>query len=581
MIIPFYNSIISNRSSSPAALPEVETKVPTGVTTGTFTANGNLVDDGGTTVTDVGFVYSSTNTDPKIGGAGVTQVSLGGLVAPNTFNSVISGLSDGIYYYRAYAINSAGTAEALEIEPPAVQSYDPIRVEVTIGGGDTGNHPYLTLGDAMVGTSYSIEVDWGDGSPVESWDNISNPGTTYGNDQRIYHNYTGTGTNIIEVIGIYPWIQFGAYGSAADKYTDVISWGEQPFINCQNMFRGCSNLDITTQDNPGAIPPEHGAPDLTQCDSIDGGLTSMFQDCTSFTGTSTIIDQWNITSVKTINSCFSQCYSFNGDITNWDLTGVKSNVFGGSLLGFLDRCVPFSHDLYPGMDFNGIETAQYLFRGHSGIVTDVVALDTSTVTNMKDWFSGANFAAPTDISLLDFSAVGSTGLQGMFSSCNMTNFIGVNTWFTTPGSASGFKFDSMFSYATNINDISGWDMTGVTSLKWLFKAANVTGLGSVNAWDVSSVTDFSETFRLSNFDQDISGWDISSATTMNDMFQGALLSTVNYDAILIGWEALVGTPNGINISFGTSQYTPGGAAEAARTSLENTYGWTITDGGPV
>jgi len=35
----------------------------------------------------------------------------------------------------------------------------------------------------------------------------------------------------------------------------------------------------------------------------------------------------------------------------------------------------------------------------------------------------------------------------------------------------------------------------------------------------------------------------------------------------------------MSVHFGNSQYTAGGAAEAARTSLINTYGWTITDGG--
>jgi surface protein len=68
---------------------------------------------------------------------------------------------------------------------------------------------------------------------------------------------------------------------------------------------------------------------------------------------------------------------------------------------------------------------------------------------------------------------------------------------------------------------------------------------------------------------------------------GVTLSTSNYDALLIGWEAtLQGTyANGsgygatISINFGNSQYTAGGAAEAARDSLETTFGWTIADGG--
>ena len=39
--------------------------------------------------------------------------------------------------------------------------------------------------------------------------------------------------------------------------------------------------------------------------------------------------------------------------------------------------------------------------------------------------------------------------------------------------------------------------------------------------------------------------------------------------------------NGLTPNFGGSQYTLGGAAESARNTLINTYGWTITDGGGI
>ena len=67
------------------------------------------------------------------------------------------------------------------------------------------------------------------------------------------------------------------------------------------------------------------------------------------------------------------------------------------------------------------------------------------------------------------------------------------------------------------------------------------------------------------------------------------LSTTNYDATLIAWEANLQTyyPAGsgytasININFGGSKFTLGSAAEAARTSLQVTYSWTLVDGGPA
>jgi hypothetical protein len=78
----------------------------------------------------------------------------------------------------------------------------------------------------------------------------------------------------------------------------------------------------------------------------------------------------------------------------------------------------------------------------------------------------------------------------------------------------------------------------------------------------------------------IENLNISSVTNFSNFLTGTSLPTSRYDALLINYEAQA--PNtGLNFSGGNSKYTAGGAAEAARTSLENTYNWTITDGGPA
>jgi len=78
-----------------------------------------------------------------------------------------------------------------------------------------------------------------------------------------------------------------------------------------------------------------------------------------------------------------------------------------------------------------------------------------------------------------------------------------------------------------------------------------------------------------------STWDISGLSGSSDMlrmFQSVTLDTSDYDALLIGWEA--GTHNNsVTFDAGSSIYTSGGAAETARTTLDVTDSWTITDGG--
>ena len=154
--------------------------------------------------------------------------------------------------------------------------------------------------------------------------------------------------------------------------------------------------------------------------------------------------------------------------------------------------------------------------------------------------------------------------------------------------------------------VDGWDISGVTNLSEMFHYTDFNQ--SLATWDFSNVTNIKGMFKQSKFNQDVSNWDTSSVTNMDEVFfsdnqfnqslanwnienvtsfvnfgvgyQKTLLDTPNYDATLIGWGAQTPLTNR-TVNFGTSQYTSGGAVEAARNTLINTYGWTITDGGAV
>ncbi len=70
-----------------------------------FTAGGNVTDDGGSTVTARGICWS-TSTQPTLGNSYTNEGS-----GTGAFSSTANGLAQGtVYYYRAYAVNSAGTA---------------------------------------------------------------------------------------------------------------------------------------------------------------------------------------------------------------------------------------------------------------------------------------------------------------------------------------------------------------------------------------------------------------------------------------------------------------------------------------
>ena len=140
----------------------------------------------------------------------------------------------------------------------------------------------------------------------------------------------------------------------------------------------------------------------------------------------------------------------------------------------------------------------------------------------------------------------------------------------------------------NTDSLNNLDMSGVTNIVGMFQSAPKFN-GDIGGWDTSDIQDFARLFfdysTSSDFDQDISGWDITainnSTWSLREMFvpgKGGL-STENYDKVLISWAAQDIGPTSMTMGMGDSTYTAGGAAEAARTSLINNQGFTITDGG--
>jgi hypothetical protein len=93
------------------AAPTVTSPTATNITATGATLGGNVTSDGGAAITERGVVYSATatNSNPLIGGTGVTKVTATG--ATGVFSTPIIGLTPlSGYSYKAYAINSQGTS---------------------------------------------------------------------------------------------------------------------------------------------------------------------------------------------------------------------------------------------------------------------------------------------------------------------------------------------------------------------------------------------------------------------------------------------------------------------------------------
>ena len=206
-------------------------------------------------------------------------------------------------------------------------------------------------------------------------------------------------------------------------------------------------------------------------------------------------------------------------------------------------------------------------------------------------------------SATDVPIISTTSLSGTFQVAPKFNG-NVSNWDVS----SVTNFNSMFNRARLFNqDISYWDVSSAVNLTGMFREANIFNQ-DISGWDVSNIGNFKEMFRqardfnqpigswtiknvgnqninmqrmfrqATSFDQSLANWDMEKVNNLEEFLLDAGLSTANYDATLIGWAAQ-NVRSGLTCDFGNSQYTAGGAAEAARNTLINTYSWTITDGG--
>ncbi len=86
--------------------------------------NGDVTDQGGSTVTARGFVRSTSNINLFIGASGVTTNTVGS--GTGTFSSALTGLNSNTYYfYKAYATNTSGTSygEGVRVQTNTATRY--------------------------------------------------------------------------------------------------------------------------------------------------------------------------------------------------------------------------------------------------------------------------------------------------------------------------------------------------------------------------------------------------------------------------------------------------------------------------
>ncbi|MHB8871053.1 MAG: beta strand repeat-containing protein, partial [Candidatus Doudnabacteria bacterium] len=246
------------------ALPTITTDVISSISTTTALSGGNVTYAGGGTISARGVCWSTSN-NPTVSGGHTTDGTGTGV-----FSSSLTGLtSNTIYYVRAYATNSAGTAygnettfttlTAISIPTLTTLSVTSITSMSSSSGGNITSDGGATV--TARGICWNTS-----GTPTTSDSNTSNGSGT----GSFTSSLTGLSSNTTYYVRAYATNSAGtAYGNEV-SFTTLISV-TLPILTTTNI----SSISTTTASSGGNITSDGGASITSRgvCWKISSGAT--------------------------------------------------------------------------------------------------------------------------------------------------------------------------------------------------------------------------------------------------------------------------------------------------------------------
>ena len=537
--------------------------------------------------------------------------------------------------------NSKYSLIAIEARNTLVNTYN---WTITDGGQTDTNKFIIRIDTTKAGSAAdtfvlpwigTYDVDWGDGNVDTSVTDTqthtySSIGTydikvTAATGQIIFNN-GGDKSKLIDIRnwGNVGWTSmlYAFYG--CDNLTNVTASDVPDLSSVANMsraFQDCTsltNLDVSNWDTSNVT-----------------NMIYTFRSCSSLTTLD--VSGWDTSSVTNMLGTFQLCSSLTDlDVSLWDIdqvtnlgnfaTGVTipTATYDDILIAWAAQAPTSGISIHFGnskYSWRAIEARNTLVNTYNWTITDggfddisdefiftvktnnlsagSTANDTfklplvasSTVNAIVDWGDGSsdvitayNQAEVThqyaSIGTYEIKIDGVINGWQFNASGDMLKILDIKNWgsFDISTDATFYACYNLTQSATDVPTISS------TSLLRIFTSCLVFN-GDISNWDVSTVVNFYGSLNSCGLLKiSLSNWDINQVTNFAFFAFGTDINesgtTTNYDNTLISWAAQSPQSN-INIHFGTAKYTLGSAAEAARTSLRNNFGWTITDGGGV
>ena len=294
-------------------------------------------------------------------------------------NSNVSVIAVLLFVFVTVVILPLGAEAVQEGERPFVTTW---RVGWTIDEpsdileGWTRDYVNIKVG----GANGTYTIFWGDGT----FD------VDVSGDQ--HHTYTEGGDYTISIYGDFPNPSFGSR-----QLLSIEQWGDIQWESMAYAFQGARNMVYNAHDSP------------------------------------------NLSSVTDMSGMFIDTYSFNGDLSTWDVSSVTnmhrmftSSAFNNSSIS--------SWDVSNVTDMSWMFTAS-LFNGN------ISSWDVSSVTDMRNMFEGSLFNG--NISSWDVSSV--TDMFAMFANAPLFNG-NISSWDVSNVTHMGAMFQGTHSFDQNLGN---------------------------------------------------------------------------------------------------------------------------------
>lgn len=407
----------------------------------------------------------------------------------------------------------------------------------------------------------AIDIDWGDG----------NVDTGVTGQQT--HTYASSGIYDIKVTAVTGQIRFASSGDS-EKLIEIKNWGTCIWQDFFVAFNGCSNMTMSATDAPNLSILTSALGAFANCSLFNSNINhwdvSNVENFANMFTRATIYNKplnlWDMSSAIDISSMFEETNDFNQNIGSWDVSNLTAidSIFKKALAFNNGGSADINNWNFP------LVTSMYEMFGNSESFNQPIGnWDVSNVTIMEAVFRQAYVGPLTQESLNTWDVSSATTMRQMF--LRGLDFLALNPNITDWNTQNVVDFNGFLQQSTGFNrDLSNWNISSALLFGLTF--------GTNNGIDNAVIGD-------------ISNWVITQGPNFQNFFggnQGGGFTTAIYDNILVAWEAQLqaaypggtGAPAG-NIGFQPSTYTLGTAAETARTSIINTFGWVVLDGGGV